>query len=237
MGMNSRLASRSFLKAVTIAMLIAGLAAAGPVAAATLVVTACTDTVPGGVPGELRAAITAANSGDAIDVSGCENIILAGTPNDDSNQTGDLDINKSLTIEGATRPTVIAAGGIDRVFDISVGVTVVLRNLRIQGGDATKNAIGSKAGGAIFNDGTLTPENVLITGNKATQGGGIFNNGQLELNGVTISVKTATDDGGGILINAGIVTATNVTISGNTATTDGGGIDNMSSTLGLTTVT
>src|SRR5262249_1528852 len=145
----------------------------------------------------------AAQSGDVIDVSGCKSIILSGTPNDDSNQTGDLDIHKSLTIEGSTRPTVIAAGGIDRVFDIFSGTTVLLRNLTLQGGDATKNTIGSKAGGAIFNAGSLTLENVLITGSRATQGGGIFNNGQLVLTGVTISQNTATDDGGGMLINGG----------------------------------
>ena len=111
----------------------------------------------------LREAITAANTDAAFGGcpagSGADVIVLgagtytlslanAGGNNEDANVTGDLDINSSLTIQGAgAGSTIIQAGtttsnGIDKVFGVNptcaAGVSVTITGVTIRNGRNTQ---------------------------------------------------------------------------------------------------
>ncbi len=222
------------LIAIAAGLLSLGLMAPGPISAATLTVTDLGDR---GAPGQLRTLINQAVSGDTI-VIPPGTITLTGAANEDANASGDLDILKNLTIQGAgAGVTILDGGGIDRVFDIDPsgsGITVVMSGLTIRNG----NPGAGKNGGGIESGGTLTLTNVTISGNTAPGGGGGINSfGTLTLTNVTISGNAAGGGGGG-LFSVITATLTNVTVSNNTATAlfHGGGIYN-SGTLTLTNVT
>jgi hypothetical protein len=192
----------------------------------------------------IAAAITAASDDDIINVT------------DATHTEAGITVNKNLTIQGqgASSTTVQAdateGSATDRVFTISSGKTVTIKDMTIQHGKVT----GSPAqGGGIKNDGTLTLQRVTVTANRAqsddgeyegenAQGGGIYNNGTLTVEDSTISSNTAQggnatgDYGmGGAAYGGGIanelhktLTATDSTISSNTArggnATEEGGI-------------
>lgn len=212
-----------------------------PAAATDRIVTNCGDTTPGGgAPGQLRRLINDAVAGDVIIIPACI-ITLTGTALDDANSTGDLDIKKSLTIQGAgPGQTIIDGGGVDRVFQISgLGVVVAISGLTIRNGDAK-----AQAGGGIHSSATLTLTNVAVSGNRATPfGGGISSGYELNLFNVTVSDNVVTDpfsNGGGILSSPGggvTMTMVNVTISNNRAAISGGGVHVGSGTATLNHVT
>jgi hypothetical protein len=102
---------------------------------------------------------------------------------------------------------------------------VSLSGLTITGGDAVLPA-GSHytyagEGGAIFNSGTLTVTNCVISGNNASlNGGGIFNGGTLTVNNSVLSGDSAGKYGGGLYnygYPGGMATVSNSTLSGNHA--------------------
>lgn len=96
-------------------------------------------------------------------------------------------------------------------------------------------------GGGINNKGTLTVQNVMISGNSvgenpgysdiSNRGAGIYNSGSITMTDCEISGNTGnnkeSNKGGGIYNDGGTITATNTTISSNTSC-DGGGIYNTS---------
>ena len=87
----------------------------------------------------------------------------------DDETTGDLDITRSTTIEGAGAPTTIVDGnGIDRVFFVSPSITVTISGLTIRNGLKA----GGGGGGGMLNDGTLTLSSCIVSGNTAGTGGG-----------------------------------------------------------------
>ncbi len=98
-------------------------------------------------------------------------------------------------------------------------------------------------GAGIYNVGTLTIDNVVISGNSATssntaRGGGIFNGGDLTITGSLISENFArgTDTGanGGGIYNSGTLTLIDSTVDANNVTADvpqGGGLYNSGSAL------
>ncbi len=161
----------------------------------------------------LRAAITNAVNGDTITFAA--NI----TP---------------LSVLPAIQANITIAGGglfLDgahsfQVLHVASGATVSISSLTIQNGKNT-----SSSGGGIQNDGTLTLNSCVITGNHQTSsysGGGIFNSrgATLTVNECTISNNTANNGyAGGLFNSGGTVTVTNSTISGNTGF-DGGGLYN-----------
>jgi len=125
----------------------------------------------------------------------------------------------TITIDGSSPSTPIAlsAGSGSRVFVVDSGVNVVLTNLSMQGGQA-----GTNFGGDIFNAGTLTVSNAILSEGSASYGGAIENQGKLTLSDVTLTSNAATNSGGAI-DSPGTLTVTDSTLTNNEAH-DGGAI-------------
>src|SRR5262249_47738192 len=141
--------------------------------------------------------------------------------------SGQLVINKSLTIQGTyLAPVAIDGGeqGGSRVFEVDGAQTnVTLSYLTVSGGQ-----------------GTAFPQSFQMPGSFDGLGGGIYNAGNLTLNYCDIrdnggywglGVFTSTVRAGGGIYNAGTLTTNNNTISGNYAGDfglqgNGGGIYN-----------
>jgi predicted outer membrane repeat protein len=207
-----------------------------------------TNNLDNGSAGSLRYEIGQAKKGDTIvfapSLDG-QTITLSGS---------ELDITKSLTIQGPGAGLVTINGGADgidnnvgsRVFAVENKTTVTLSGLTISGGVGKSgfpyfvaaSAYDNKGGG-ILNLGTLTVSGCTISGNyinpassAGCYGGGIYNAGTLTVTGSTVSgnsVNPGADFGsgyGGGIYNAGALTVSNSTISSNFARTDGGGIYN-----------
>jgi hypothetical protein len=189
---------------------------AGSAPAAVLTVTDCGDTTPGGAPGQLRRLITNAAPGDTILVPACI-IRLTGAANEDFNAGGDLDISKTITIQGAgARRTVIDGGGVDRVFDVTgpsgfpFPLTVTISDLMI------RNGMGSTRGGGIRNSGSLSLNRVVVRANGITGafeagGGGIANQGTVDAVEITVEdnfVSGPIIQSGGGIYNTGVFTLT-----------------------------
>ena len=180
---------------------------AGGATASAQVVTNSADSGPG----TLRAAIANADNGAVItfdpNLSGAT-ITLGNT----------LTINTNLTIDASALPGGLQINGNGSVQIFNVASTVFLNSLTITNGYSTNN------GGGIYNGGTLTLTNCILSGNSATNsigvahglGGGIYNDGgTLTLNQCTLSGNSVGWGGGGIYNLQGIATLNQCTLSGN----------------------
>jgi hypothetical protein len=187
--------------------------------------------------GSLRAAIESAAPNDIIVFSLPHPAIISLT-------SGSLAINTDLTIAGpgASTVTIDASGnsGMERAFTVGSGVTVTIAGVTVTGGGGGGTSLGSSAdsGGGIFNSGTLTLRDAVISNNSTRSqgigGGGIFNAGgaTLTLTNCLVWGNTAGGDtiqqggpitGGGIRnANSGLLTLTNTTVSNNAAHVGGG---------------
>ncbi|MEJ5223541.1 MAG: CSLREA domain-containing protein [Anaerolineales bacterium] len=229
-----------FSAAILLALVVSSVLSVGPAYAATFTVNTTADSVdanPGngvcadsGGACSLRAAIMEANALAGADVItlpvGTYLLTLPGA--DNTGAGGDLDITESLTITGAGSgsTTIQQTVSGERVIHIVLDVTVSISGVTITGGSGTTG----QGGSGIYNNGTLTVNNSVITGNTTTyQGGGIYNNsGTLTITNSTISNNSAARRGGGILTTgSGALTVTNSVIESNTASGtnsfDGGG--------------
>jgi predicted outer membrane repeat protein len=170
----------------------------------------------------LRGAIAAAQSGDTIVISpklAGQTITLT---------SGELDITKSLTIQGPApgQGHVIVSGdqyGDSRVFEVGANVVVTLSGLSITNGYARFNGDPSHfdgRGGGIKNEGTLTVSNCTLWNNVADSGGGgIYNTGMLTVTGCVLdSNRVNGGDGGGIFNDFdATLTVSNSTLENNFA--------------------
>jgi hypothetical protein len=160
--------------------------------------------------GSLRQAILDSNSNAGSDTinfqSGLSGTI---TLNSDMNKIAD-----GLTITGPGAAQLTVSGNAKaRPFWIDSGKTVAISGLTITKGKQT-------LGGGIYNQGTLTVSDCIITENNATDyGGGIYSapGSTLTVNNSTVSGNVAGKFGGGIWID-GTLTVTKSTVSGNKAT-------------------
>jgi hypothetical protein len=189
----------------------------------TLTVTSIADSGAG----SLRADIAAANNGDTINfASSLKGQTITVT-------SGELLINKGLTIQGpGAAQLTISGGNVSRVFDVTSSQPVMLTGLTISNGFTSY----FQGGGGIYNAGgsNLTVSACTISNSRANSGGGIYNDfgATLTLSACNISGDSTYSsslttpfhfDGGGIF-NAGTLTATNCTLSGDVAGVSGGGI-------------
>jgi hypothetical protein len=139
-----------------------------------------------------------------------------------------------------------------RLFAVADGAALSLENMTLQGGLATSSSIDLYvgAGGALYNQGTLTLRGVTIQNNSArgaahSLGGGVFSSGALTVenssvrNNQSIGARgmdasfgraepvDATDGGsalgGGLFVQGGTALLMGVTLSGNTAQGGNGG--------------
>jgi len=220
---------------------------------ATIKVTTTQDNVPG----SLRAAITIANTNGEDDTINLPagTYILSGEAGEDDNISGDLDINTihTITIIGDVAETTFIDGNqVDRVIHIHNGVISIF-GITFQNGKSQTLIVDSgENGGGIYNNGSLTLTDCVITNNRSGSGGiynliarpggyggGIYNCGSLTITNCTISDNhtgsgvPATDIGsiggnGGGISNSGTLSLTNCTIKNNTIGNGGGGLSGIS---------
>lgn len=181
----------------------------------------CTD--PANPCRTITYAIGQAVAGDTINVA-------AGTYTE-----AGISVNKNLTIAGAGMDsTTVQAhanygSASDRVFVIESGVTATIEKMTIRHGNIP-GGMGSEYGGGIYNGGTLTLNNCIVTRNVAgLEGGGIKNRGTLTLNNSTVSDNWAGAGSGGIVHGDGTMwwgtlTLNNSTVRNNWGGTGSGGI-------------
>jgi len=199
----------------------------------TLTVTSAADSGAG----SLRAEIAAANPGDTINFASSLNgqtITLT---------SGELVLNKSLTIQGPGAGQLAISGGTpplrgynpnaSRVFEvIGSNTNVSLSGLTITNGNG--RGFDSGFGGGILNYGgsTLTLSGCIVSNNRGDPGGGGIANymATLHLVNSTLSGNAASDPNGygygGALYSVGPshVSMTGCTVSNNRANEVGGGV-------------
>ena len=171
----------------------------------------------GGDPGDcsLRAAIDEANAWGAIDTitiaPGIDPRLARAGADEDTNQTGDLDITHPVTIDGGG--AVLDAGGLDRALHLH-GSVVVVRDLAVTGG-----ATAGDGGGIRQDGGTLVLERSTIAANVASGGGGLARtSGAAVLTNVTVSGNVANGtQGGGLHHLGGTLSLTYTTVHDNAA--------------------
>jgi hypothetical protein len=175
------------------------------------------DGVGSGTSGSLRYCITNAVDGDAITFG------VTGT----INLTGALPgLGHNISINGPGANLMTLNGG----HAFSVWATVAISGLTIANGRGVDD-VGywyGHPGGGIFNAGTLSVSNCVLSANVADLGGGIFNyDGQLTVTNCTLTGNEAFGVGsggpgvlGGGIYNLATLTISNSTIAGNKG--DGG---------------
>ena len=186
-------------------------------------------------PGSLRAAIDSAGPGDTIVFSLTYPAVISLT-------SGSLTINTHLTIAGpgASSVTIDASDNtvMERAFTVGSGMIVSISGVTVTGGRGGGTSAGSfeNSGGGIFNAGTLTLSDAVISNNSTRSqgpgGGGIFNAGTLTLINCIVSGNTAGGAniqqsalvaGGGIRnASTALLTLTDTTVSNNWAQVGGG---------------
>ncbi len=164
---------------------------------------------------------------DAIDNGVCAGGTITFDPSVTSITltTGELTINKNMTITGPGAATLTVNGNnASRVFNVASGKTATISGMTITSGKVLgANGVAGSAGidakgGAVINAGTLTLSNVIVSASHATGGDGGSNTGA-GAGGVG-----GRGLGGGIY-NGGTLTLTNTTVNGSNSATGGKGGD------------
>jgi hypothetical protein len=202
-------------------------------------------------PGTLRAAIEQADLDSSQDT-----IVFAPSVTGTitlSSALPDLSSNFAIVGPGSSDLTVArssASGTADfRIFDVPVGAVIAISGLTVTGGSVSVAGSDRYAsGGGIENSGTLSLNDVTISGSTAGvglgeileavpgEGGGIENSGMLSISDSTISNNTAvlvsaapgTGNGGygGGIINSGTLSMMDTTFTANSGFAGSGGIEN-----------
>ncbi len=234
---------------IILALLVSTASLAQPAYAAAIVVTTTADVIdaaancvsvtlatlpgPGGLT-SLREAVCAANNTpgpDTISFGVNGTFVLTGAANEDNGNSGDLDINDSLTINGnGTSNTLLNGGGIERIFDVFPGVAITfnLSSLTVTGGDTRTNAF--KEGGAIYlhNNVTSTFSNIQVINNFSGANGAIESRGVLSISDSLLDGNQTLPAAGsvtaGALHSANALTMYRVTVSNNSVRGEGGGM-------------
>jgi hypothetical protein len=177
--------------------------------------------------GSLRQAVIDSCPGGTItfDTAG-----VFATPQTITLTSGEIVIDRSLTITGPANVLTVSGNNASRVFKISPGKSANISGLTIANGNVTNNAYPDDSGGGIVNDhGTLTLSDCVLSNNKAQSslgvGGAIYNNSKsggpatLTINNSVLSGNISR--AGGAIFNDGdaggiaTVTINNSTLSDN----------------------
>jgi uncharacterized repeat protein (TIGR01451 family)/CSLREA domain-containing protein len=198
--------------------------------AATILVTSLEDPGDGACTPEhctLREAIAAAQPGDRIEFS-------SGLSGSVELYAGELVIEKDLTIDGGGR-IVVDGRKQSRILRTVEAVEVSVEGLQVtRGVEYPFAGPGVFPGGGIYNSGSLTLRNVVLSENEGERGGAVYNNVGATLvlvdswvhNNIAPSISPIPGYGGGIYNNLGRVELLRSSVSGNTAGASGGGIYN-----------
>ena len=226
-----------------------------PQSGSTLVVNTVVDNFDGvcGVDNcSLREAIFAANAQAGNDVITFDaNVFPTAGPAKTINLSRPLpDLASNVEIRGPGAAVLTVRrdiGGNYRIFTVPGGNTVIISGLTIAAGFANGARFPDDSGGGIFNEGTLTVIDCVLSGNTATispvittrgsGGGGIFNGGTLTLRTSTLSgnvtngLSSRNSYGGGLFNEAtatldGVLLSGNV-VNGNNRNPEGGGVFNL----------
>jgi uncharacterized delta-60 repeat protein len=183
-----------------------GFALARYVGGKTIIVTNANDSGAG----SLRAAVAAAEAGDTVVFkAGLGTIALAS----------EIVPVTSVRIDGGIAGTTISGNHACRLFSVSSGGSLTLRNLTLTGGNGIQSGVPGSSGGAIYNDGTLTLTGCILSGNSVSaSGGAIWSGHTLTMTQCTVSGNAAT---AGAIQVGGTATLTQCTFSGNVASTPG----------------
>mgnify|MGYP000851701822 CR=1 FL=1 len=136
-------------------------------------------------PSTLRNALANAEDGDTIDFEVSGTIALT---------SGQLMVDKSVTIQANTETVTVDGQQASRVFHIALGKTVAISGLTIANGRT------SAQGGGIFNAGALTLRDCTLRDSWAAMGGGgVYAEGTRDASeAVTITGCTLSGNGAGI---------------------------------------
>ncbi len=160
-------------------------------------------------------------------------------PDENNNQTGDLDIvgSGSVILQGPSDGEAILETDLeDRLIHTHAGSDVTLSHLTIRGGAPKNQSVGG--GGGIFNQaGRVTVRHCIISDNRAPLGGGIYNGqGTVRITSSQLRNNTA-QSGGGLITLFGHAAVDRCTIRRNEASSKGGGIAVFNSDLSITSTT
>jgi hypothetical protein len=197
--------------------------------------------------GSLRQAITDANAAAGGTINFAPGVtgtidLLTALPALDSDITINGPGAAMITVQRSTPPTSTFG-----IFSINSGKTVLLNGLTIKNGiggifntgtltlsDSIITFCAATNGGGIYNAGTVTVNNSTIRNSGATFGGGIYNTGTVTVNNSVIVNNIA--NGGSGISNTGTLFVNNSTIDNNMADV-GGGIDNLNGMVTITNTT
>ncbi len=152
---------------------------------------------------------------------------------EDEPATGDLDVKEGveLSIDGAgASSTTIDANHIDRAFAVHAKAALSIGGVTVENGTQNGEEPGDKSidagyGGAFYNDGSLSIEGSVLTGNSADDGGGVVYAGTeasaTSIRSSTVTQNAADDDGGVLEVESGSVTLAGDQITHNSADDDG----------------
>jgi hypothetical protein len=146
-----------------------------------------------------------ATGGCAPAASGDDTIVLAvgrvtlalAGPYENNGTSGDLDVHRTLTIQGAPGGTTIDGAHLDRVLDVLAGGSLTLQDVTVTGGVSPdgSDGIGTTANGG----GQL----IGRPGDPGGDGGGIRSAGALTLRRVTVTQNATGGGGNGAAATAG----------------------------------
>lgn len=182
--------------------------------------------VGAGMAGDIRFAIDSANALAGADDIVFDTAAIGGSTIALTN--GQLQITEDLTVTGPT-PTATSisfdAGAMSRVFEVTTGI-VLISNATITGGNASPvvSATPGNQGGNIFNAGTLTLANVVVSNGLTMGTAGTPGTDGVAAGSSGTSGTDGTDAEGGGVYNSGTLTITGATFTNNVAQGGAGGI-------------
>ena len=133
---------------------------------------------------------------------------------------GELEVRYRATIN-MNGKTIMAENPTIRIFHVvSQGSLPYMPSLTLTG-NGTLSGGSADNGGAIYNEGMLTLQNVTLQNATATNGGAVYNTGTMTMSGGSITGCTASNKGGGIF-SKGTLTISGGSVTDNTAGNAGG---------------